>query len=257
MIRTVPGRPVIDAFIEAACVPRSTHASGTLAEAEALLAAHPDLATRSVYVAAVVGDAKRVEVVLAGEPSQATATGGPYGWDALTYVCFSNFLSLRGSDGFVQTARALLDAGADPNSGFFEDAHEPEATFESVLYGAAGVAHHGELTRLLLEGGADPNRGGEVTYQAPEGYDDDAMQAVVQSGRLVQDGLTTMLHRKLDWHHLDGVRWLLGQGADPNALSSWGDRALHHALARENDLPFIEALVEFGADPTLDAPRRD
>jgi ankyrin repeat protein len=154
----------------------------------------------------------------------------------------------------VSAARALLDAGADPNTGFFESAHQPEPTFESALYGAAGVAHHAGLTRLLLDRGADPNLGGEVAYHAPEGFEPEAMQAVVESGRLSEAGLTTMLHRKLDWTDLEGVRWLLEHGADPNALSAWGDRALHHSLARDNALPLLEALLDFGADPTLRAP---
>jgi ankyrin repeat protein len=66
-----------------------------------------------------------------------------------------------------------------------------------------------------------------------------------------------MLHRKLDWTDLGGVRWLLEHGADPNALSAWGDRALHHSLARDNALPLVEALLDFGADPTLSAPARE
>ncbi len=122
---------------------------------------------------------------------------------------FLRYLRLRPSAGFVRAARALLDAGADPNTGFFESAHQPEPVFESALYGAAGVAHHAELTRLLLARGADPNLGGEVAYHAPEGFDAEAMQAVVESGRLSDAGLTTMLHRKLDWTDLGGVRWLL------------------------------------------------
>jgi hypothetical protein len=81
------------------------------------------------------------------------------------------------------------------------------------------------------------------------------MQAVVESSRLSDAGLTTMLHRKLDWTDLGGVRWLLEHGIDPNALSGWGDRALHHSLARDNALPFLQALLDFGADPTLGAPR--
>ena len=83
------------------------------------------------------------------------------------------------------------------------------------------------------------------------------MYAVVESGRLSDEGLTTMLHRKLDWTDLGGVRWLLEHGADPNALSAWGDRALHHSMARDNALPLPKALLDFGADPTLPAPAHD
>jgi hypothetical protein len=155
----------------------------------------------------------------------------------------------------VRAAEALLDAGADAGTGFYEPDHQPAPTFESALYGAAGVAHHAGLTRLLLARGADPNAGGEVAYHAPEGFDNEAMMAVVESGRLDAGGLVTMLHRKLDWTDLDGVRRLLEHGADPNAVSAWGDRGLHHSLARGNALPLMEALLDAGADPALGAPR--
>ena len=242
-------------FIVAACVARSAHASGTLEEAEAILAAHPEVADGDISIAAVLGDSDRVRRMLVEDARRATARGGPYGWDALTYLCFSRYLRIRGGDRFVEAAEALLDAGAESNTGCFESQHEP--TFESVLYGAAGVAHHAGLTRLLLARGADPNLGGEVAYHAPEGFDDEAMKAVVMSGRLADAGLTTMLHRKLDWTDEGGVRWLLEHGADANGVSAWGDRALHHSLARDNALPLLEALMDFGADPLLTAPLRD
>jgi ankyrin repeat protein len=248
---------VTDAFIIAACVPRSAHSSGTLEEADAILAERPEVAAATIYTRAILGDPAGVKRLLSESPAQATAHGGPYGWDALTYLCFSRYLRLRGTPAFVDAAAALLDAGADPNTGYFDAEHLPAPTFESVLYGAAGVAHHAGLTQLLLERGADPNVGGEVAYHAPEGLDDDAMKAVVESGRLADDGLTTMLHRKLDWEDPCGVRWLLARGADPNAVSGWGDRALHHALARENGPEVLEALLDFGADPRLPAPGRD
>src|SRR5262249_7950453 len=245
---------VTDEFIVAASAPRSAHPTGTLDDADAILASHPEVADADIYTAAILGDHVGVQRLIAQEGGRATAKGGPYEWDALTYLCFSRYLRLRGSDGFVRAAEALLDAGTDPNTGFYEPDHQPEPTFESALYGAAGVAHHGGLPRLLLARGADPNLGGEVGYHAPEGFDNEAMQAIVESGRLDASGLTTMLHRKLDWTDLDGERWLLDHGVDPNALSAWGDRALHHSLARGNALPMLETLVHYGADPSLTAP---
>jgi ankyrin repeat protein len=244
-----------DELIRAAVVPLEAHASGTLDAPDAILVAHPELAKGDIHVAAVLGDSAEVRRILAESSADATETGGPYGWDPLTYLCFSQYLRLRPSDEFVRAAELLLDAGADPNSGFYEPDHLPAPTFESALYGAAGVAHHGGLTRLLLERGADPNLGGEVAYHGAEGFDNDAMIAVVESGRLSESGLTTMLHRKLDWTDLRGARWLLDHGADPNAVSAWGDTALHHSLARDNRLSLVEALMDAGADPTLGAPR--
>ena len=220
-----------------------------------MLAARPRLAKGDIYAASLLGDSAEVRRLLDEDRGRATARGGPYGWDALTHLCFSRYLRLRPSDGFVESAEALLDAGADPDGGFFDPEHQPAPTFESVLYGAAGVAHHAGVTRLLLERGADPNLGGEVAYHGAEGFDNEAMQAVVESDRLGDGALTTMLHRKLDWTDLQGLRWLLDHGADPNNVSAWGERALHHSLARDNTLPFIDALLEAGADPALGAAR--
>jgi len=240
------------AFIEAACVPHDAwHATGTLDLAESLLAADPSVAPRDIHAAAVLGDDVTVRRLLALDPKQATAKGGPYGWDALTHLCFSRYLKLdrTRSDGFVRAAAALLEAGADPNTGWFEGDHEPNPVWESALYGAAGVAHHAPLTRLLLERGADPNDD-EVPYHAPEGYDNDALKVLVESGKLTADSLATMLWRKHDWHDHDGVEYLLAHGADPNRQLRWGVAALHHAIARDNQLAIIALLLDHGADPS-------
>ncbi len=187
---TSPADPIL-AFLEAACVPRDTwHATGTLERAELLLAAHPEVASSDIYTAAVLGDDATVRRFLATDPLLSTAKGGPYGWDALTHLCFSRYLKLdrSRSDGFLRAATALLNAGASPNTGWFEGNHEPNPVWESALYGAAGVAHHAPLTRLLLERGADPNDD-ETPYHAPESYDNGALQVLVESGKLTGDNL--------------------------------------------------------------------
>ncbi|HKE28783.1 MAG TPA: ankyrin repeat domain-containing protein [Bryobacteraceae bacterium] len=227
---------------------------GPLDRASELLTAHPEIASASIYTAALLGDDAGVRRFLAADPSSATAKGGPRAWDALTYLCFSKYLQHEpaGSEGFVRAAQALLDAGVSPNAGFFEHNHRPNPEYESVLYGAAGVAHHAPLTRLLLERGADPNDG-EVAYHAPEGYDNAAMQVLVESGKLTADSLATMLLRKHDWHDYDGIRWLLEHGADANRLTYWKITAFHQAIRRDNALKIVEALLDHGADPKLSA----
>lgn len=241
------------AFIAAACVPLdSGHATGSLDQASAILLEHPEVATSNIYTAAILGNDEAVSRFLALDRRSAIEKGGPRGWDALTYLCFSRFLRLdrTRSEAFVRAAKALLGAGASANTGFYEVNHQPEPGFESVLYGAAGVAHHAELTRLLLEHGADPNEG-EVSYHTPEGYDNAAMKVLLKSGKLNQDSLATMLLRKADWHDFDGIRLLLASGADPNRVSRWHRTALHQSIQRDNSFEIVEELIDHGADPTV------
>ena len=225
---------------------------GSVDRGETILARHPEVRSSDIHTAAMLGDDQAVGRFLALDPAQATATGGPRGVDALTHLCFSAYLREdRGrSDAFVRAATALLDAGASANTGFWETNHQPSPEWESVLYGAAGVAHHADMTRLLIDRGADPNDE-ETPYHAPETYDNSALKVLVESGRLTADSLTTMLLRKADWHDLDGITYLLEHGADPNRMTRWGYSALHQALRRDNDLPHIEMMLDHGADPAL------
>ena len=244
----------VAAFIEAASAPRDGHAAGTLAEADMILQRHPDLGRGNIYVAALLADEATVRDLLDRDARTATATGGPFEWDALTYLCFSRYLRLDASrsDAFVRTARALLDAGASARTGWYEtvDHPKPRPLFESAIYGAAGVARHPGLTRLLLERGADPNDE-ETPYHAPETTDNTTLRILLDSGRLNADSLTTMLLRKVDWHDPDGLRLVLERGADPNRMQPWGHSALHHAVRRDNSVAMIELLLAHGADPSL------
>ena len=225
---------------------------GTLDESAAILTAHPEIAAADIHVASILGDEHGVRNFVAADPSSATAKGGPHGWDALTHLCFSKYLRLdpARSDAFLRAARALLDAGASASTGFFDAGHQPAPEWESVLYGAAGVAHHGELTRLLLERGADPNDE-EAVYHSPETYDNRAMHLLVETGRLTDENLALMLIRKHDWHDYDGVKWLLERGIDVNRKRDRWRRPLHHAISRDNAAPLVELLLDRGADPML------
>ncbi len=235
------------AFLRAAVAPLHAHASGTLAEADAILAAHPEVATSGIHAAAVLGDDAAVRRFLADDPASATARGGPYGWDPLTHLCFSRYLRLDplASDGFVRAAEALLDAGAPAQTGFESDDRPP--VFESAIYGVAGVAHHPGLTRLLLARGADPNDD-ETPYHAPETYDNRALEILVESGTLTDDSLATILARKSDWHDEEAIRCLLLRGADPGRVTPWGRTVLHHAISRDNSAAIVEAMLVHGAD---------
>ena len=61
--------------------------------------------------------------------------------------------------------------------------------------------------------------------------------------------MTTLLLRKADWHDGNGIQLLLQHGADPNAMTCWGQTALHQALRRDNRLANIILFLDHGADP--------
>jgi ankyrin repeat protein len=259
LIRSLATLPdPVSAFMEWASVPvHSWHVSGTLEHAEMIRSRYPQVATANIYAAAILADESTVRHFLSRDPKLATAKGGPHDWDALTYLCFSRYLRLdkSRSDAFVRTARALLDAGANANTGWFETTHDPHPTWESAIYGAAGLAQHAELTRLLLDYGADPNDD-ETPYHTPESYDHAAMSVLVESGKLTADSLTMMLVRKADWHDDKGMQFLLEHGADPNRMTRWHHTALHWSVKRHNGNVMIEMLLEHGGDPAL-PNRRD
>jgi ankyrin repeat protein len=246
------------AFIEASCVPLHAHNSGTLDEAEMILARYPHVAASSIHTAAILADEAAVRTFLARDPMSATVKGGPRGWDALTHLCFSRYLRLdrQRSDAFVSTARALLDAGASANTGWIEmiDHPNPRPVLEAAIYGAAGIAQHAGLTRLLLDRGADPNDE-ETPYHVIETRDNTVLKILLESGKLNMRSMSTLLLRKCDWHDLEGLELVLEHRADPNWITAWGHGALHQAVRRDNSLQMIELLLDHGADPSL--PNRD
>jgi len=206
----------------------------------------------TIHDAASRGDAATVRRLLAAEPGLARQRDAVNGWDPLTHLCFAEGLRRdpARAAAYLDAARALLDAGANANTGFMKG-----EVFETVLYGAAGIAHDAPLTALLLAHGADPNDD-EVTYHTPETHDNAALRALLASDRLTADSLAAMLLRKCDWHDDEGVALLLERGADPNRPTRWGYTALHQAIRRDNRIAIVARLLDDGADPAIEAHGR-
>jgi hypothetical protein len=245
----------VNTFIEVASVDRyGWHGSGTLEHADLLLARYPAAATARIYTAALLGDERTVRSFLKKDKSLATAKGGAYGWDALTYLCFSRYLRIdkSRSGGFVAAARVLLEAGASANTGWTETIDDPPREVpETAIYGAAGIAQNADLTRLLLEYGADPNDE-ETPYHVPETYDNTVLAILLDSGRFNARSLATVLARKCDWHDEKGLALALARNADPNFRTAWKVTPFQHAIRRDNGLIMIEMLLDHGADPNLE-----
>lgn len=244
----------VNTFIEVACVDRhGWHGSGTLEHADMIRSRYPGVSTANIHSAAVFGDTATVRAFLSRDPSLATAKGGPHGWDALTYLCFSRYLRIdkARAEFFVESARALLEAGADANAGWtvYIDT-PPRPVHEAAVYGAAGLAQHAGLTRLLLEHGADPNDE-ETPYHVAETYDNTVLRVLLDSGRFNQTSLATVAARKCDWHDDKGLNLVLDHGVNPNHRTIWKFTPFQQSIRRDNGMVMIEACLDHGADPLL------
>src|SRR3954447_13486088 len=162
--------------------------NGRRDHAEALLALDPELAREGFDAALVLGDVARVRAALGRDTGLATRPGGARDWLPLLYPCHSAFLGGARTEGLVECARALLAAGADPDSSW----EHPEFGSLGALYGAAGVAHEPRMTALLLEAGADPNDD-ESVYHATETGDDTCLRLLLDAGARVE-GTNALAH---------------------------------------------------------------
>lgn len=157
-------RPLVDRFVELACLNYSDDLIERREKAREMLAADPSLAQANIYGATAVGDVHELRRLLRDDPALATRRGGPWNWEPLLYACYSRFDSTADGHSTLECARLLLDHGADPNAGVLWDG---DYLF-TALTGAFGEGERGpvnqpphqydmELARLLLERGADPN----------------------------------------------------------------------------------------------------
>ena len=150
--------------------------------------------------------------------------GGARDWLPLLYPCHSAFLGGDRTDGLLDCARALLDAGADPDSSW----EHPEFGTLGALYGAAGVAHEPRMTALLLEAGANPDDD-ESVYHATETADDTCLRLLLAAGAKVEG--TNAIAHCLDVERPAMLRLLLDHepGHEVAALAAVG--RLPRALA--------------------------
>jgi ankyrin repeat protein len=241
----------VDAFLQAAA---DDDADGALE----LVRADPDLAGTSLHVAAVLGLEDDVRRLLA-DGADAAAPAGDQPGDPLLWLCHSPFHGTR-DDGLEAAARALLEAGADPNT------RDRGRYALPALYAVTGRRNAPRVARVLLEAGADPTDG-ESVFHAAERFHEEALELLLEFGvdlNFRGDWGNTPLYFLL--RHWDlaegpdelrrGMRWLLDHGADPNVLcGSERESALHVATRRGQPLEVAQLLLDHGAD--VDARRGD
>lgn len=278
-----------DAFCVLACLcyderdapPRREHAA-------AMLVADPTLVDDSVHAAAAAGDPVAVRRHLAHDPSAARRRGGPYDWQPLLYLCYSRLPVHRSPEDVLASARALLDAGADPDAGFLWRGLATPFTALTGVFGEGEQGPHRQprhpydalLAVLLLERGAEANDG-QTLYNRMFTPGTEHLEILLRFGlgdpdrgpwrRRLGGALETpaeMLDRQVRWaaehgftdrlellarHGVDvsGVRF-----RDPHVLpddpsAKVDGRTPLHEAAWDGDLDRIRALLAAGADATV------
>jgi hypothetical protein len=250
------------------------------ARAVELLRRHPELPARDVLVAATVADPASLRSHLEADPGAAVRSGGPFDWPPLLYLTYSRVPQ----EDPLGSARLLLDAGADPDSGYLWQGVPPPFTALTGLFGE-GESGPGrqprhpawrDLAVLLLERGADPNDR-QALYNRMFGRDDSHLELLLDHGLghpvgevwaerlgVAAESVEEMMERQLHWAARHGfasrTALLAAHGftttevpdqavADVDALVD-GRTALHQA-AFMGDLVLIRALLDAGADPAV------
>ncbi|MGZ4435059.1 MAG: ankyrin repeat domain-containing protein [Trebonia sp.] len=265
-------------FLRLACLSYYDDEPGQWEQARRILERAPGLAEGNVYVGAATADAGALRRVLAADPAAASREGGPFQWEPLCYLAYARHDPAISLAATLETARLLLDAEADPNSGYlWHGLPTPFTTLTGVFgEGEAGPVraprhpHSLPLARLLLEAGADPNDG-QALYNRMFEPGNDHLELLFEFGlgtgdggpwrRRLGDALDTpaeMVRGQLAWTVTHGmterVRLLVEHGVDVTARLDGVTATSMAATTGHADL--VDYLVAHGAPP-LDLPPAD
>jgi ankyrin repeat protein len=263
------GESLPDRFCRYACL---TYTDGDgphrWEQAQALLAEDPAAIAGDVWAAAAAGLSAEVHAALVGDPGLARVAGGPYGWTPLCYLAYSRVVP----GDATEAARALLDAGADPDEGHLWNAQPYPFTILTGLFGDGEQGtkrqpphpHAGAIARLVLAAGADPNDS-QTLYNRQFASDDSHLELLFAFGLGRGDGgpwrrrlggligsPSELLRSQLRWAVEHGmvkrVRLLVAHGVD--VTEAYPDGRTPMDLARLGGLAEVaEALREGGAPP--------
>ncbi len=243
----------LEAFLQEAC-------QGSLEQAKRMLEHDPSLGQADLYTACATGDSERVFALLKEDPKLAIARGGSLRWPPILYVAFFRFARETENHrrALAKIAERLLDLGADPNSFYRFDKADPGSRIPA-LCGATGDSNQPAVTRLLLERGAEPNDA-ESIFHAAEAMNEECLEILVEHGADVNADPNRYGNRPIYFLFgyrqahagspttLQGIRWLLEHGADPNRTSTEEEEtALQLAVRNGWGVEALKLLLDHGA----------
>ena len=217
-----------------------------------MLAKHPEIERAGLHVSLVLGDLERVRRAVEESPALLSTKGGPRNWQPLLYVCFSRFAGEESSRSgtIVETAKLLLQRGADPNASYpFDESPHSQLT---CLYGATGYNNNPALGLVVLKAGANPNDNESLSHST-EHADLACLRLLLEYG--ASPAASNALHHMLDREDPEGLRLLLEAGADPNDINQQRETSLHWAVWRGRSARVVAALLDKSV--ALDARRND
>ena len=201
--------------------------------AEALLALDPELGREGLDAALVLGEAERVRAALARDARAASRPAGAREWLPLLYVTHSAFLGGERTDGLLECARALLDAGADPDC--WSGSTREFGALRRARRRRPASTREPRMTAMRSRRRANPDDGESVCPRETS-----PTAARVAGGRA--RGTNALAHA-LDTEDPAKVRLLLEHDAGSEV-----ERSLLWAIYRERSPEVIRLLVEHGAD---------
>jgi ankyrin repeat protein len=196
------------------------------------------------FVAATLGDARRIRRELARDPAAARARddGG------LTMLqCAAGSRMWIGNRAVERSLLAIVarlhEHGADPLAKTKSWDHDIDALYLAVASGHQGIYD------WLLAHGADPDEAlAACLWRHRYGWAEAALARGAQPDR-VRDGDHPLLNNLVRWGQVEAALWLLARGASPNLPDARGVTAAHRAVSRRNRR-LLEAIVAAGGTLT-------
>ncbi|HTW06402.1 MAG TPA: ankyrin repeat domain-containing protein [Acidimicrobiales bacterium] len=206
----------------------------------------PEIASKDMRAAVVLGDVDAVRAMLTADPGAAVAVDDDRGWPPLLYACYSHWHQIDPDRAvrLAEVSELLLAAGASPrtNNGAFRNG------YRSALHGAVEV-NNPSVVQVLLEAGANPDDG-RCIEQAADRHDVRCLELLLARGARVAGtwALGAAVYAddaKVVSLLIDALRTAQGETAYE------ATKALADAAAANASHQVVAVLLAAGADPQV------